>query len=126
MSRNWKPGWVTTLTRGPVKVEKDQRWAYCPTLEPYEEDSPLVLPLTVVSTSPTGEVVLRPRDPQRAETMFPLRETLFKGKPTTTRHCPFAWVEERQAKGSKGEYQVGDLLAHEAWDVWDHMHLHQT
>ncbi len=119
----WKPGWVTSTRQQPVKLEKGQRWVFVKptadgTLRPTEE----WLDLTVVSTSESGEVVLRPLDPQMADRTFPVRETTFKGKPTTTRDCPFMWVEERQAKGSEGAYKPGDFLVHEAWDVWSHMH----
>ena len=114
----WRQGWVQS-SHGPQRLEAGQRWAWFK----YEDGKPVreALVLSIVSTSPSGEVVLRPESAERAGAMFSLHEATFKGKPVQTRDCPFQWVEERVAKGSKGEYQTGDLLCHEAWDVWSKM-----
>lgn len=114
----WKPGWVLlqSADSGATawrRLEKGQLWTYSADLI-----------LKVISTSSCGEVVLRPTNPQAAEQRFPLREVTFKGKPVATRDCPFLWADERQARGSNGTIQEGDLLCHEAWDVWKDMHLH--
>lgn len=130
----WKRGTVLSMgERVPVAV--GQRWGYFHA-PPGADSIPLmdltkpgdvsnILPLKVVSVSPEGEVVLRPASREVAEQMFPERETSFKGKTVKSRECPFMWVDADRAKGSKGAYQEGDLLAHEAWDVWTHMHLHR-
>jgi hypothetical protein len=123
----WRPGWVLAGTPDMgvaskidwVRLTKDQRWFYLA--------NGSTLPLTVISTAPSGEVVLRPPGPipsrWAAEDIFPLQEVIFKGNPTMSRPCPFVWVDERQAKGSHGAYRAGDLLAHEAWDLWKSMRL---
>ena len=115
----WKPGFVRTV-QGEVRIEKGQRWGYfpCNSASPNEET---MLALTVVSTSPEGEVVLRP-DPVVAEHLFPLHEVEFRGKPVMMRTCPFQWVEASTRVSTSGFHmQIGDLLAHEAWDVWKDM-----
>jgi len=114
---SWKPGRVE-CSAGLVRVERGQLWTL-------RERGPSGgferLLLAVVSTSATGEVVLRPSNPAHADRLFPMHETTFKGKPVTDRRCPFLWVTERMAKGSDGTYQPGDLLVHEAWSVWGSM-----
>jgi hypothetical protein len=82
--------------------------------------------LAVVSTSASGEVVLRPQTPTHADQLFPLHETTFKGKPVTERNCPFLWVTDRLAKGSNGAYRPDDLVVHEAWSVWSDMSLQSS
>ncbi len=112
---------------GRVKVEVGQRWGYLKATEEGVslQNHDVVLPLTVIATSPEGAVTLRPASPQIAETFFPETLTTFKGKPRRARvGCPGQWVDDTLAKGSKGQYQVGDLLVHEAWNVWTQMHLH--
>ncbi len=112
----WKPGTVVSTT-GRVPLKAGQQWGY------YKKE-PVIL-FTVISTSTEGEVLLRPADPQQVETVFPEVETVFKGKPTRSREgCPFKWVDDNMAKGSKGQYKTGDLLVHEAWTVWADMGLH--
>ncbi len=120
-----RPGHARTYQQGLVKLEAGQRWGYVVQAEfTFPIDPDAILPLTLISVDPSGEVVLRPADPAMAERIFPLQETVFKGKPIQSRTCPFYWVEERVAKGSQGKYQPGDLTCHEAWDVWGRMHLH--
>jgi hypothetical protein len=129
-----QPGWVKTMTGQLVRIEAGQRWGYFKAGE--NGNIPLlgqdnlveyVLPLTVISISPEGMVVLRPNDPQKAEKMFPLKETTFKGKTVHERTgCPFSWADERAAKGSNGEYQAGDLLVNAAWTIWRrNMHMQE-
>lgn len=130
----WKPGWVVNMHGQLVKIEKGQMWGYLNygveggiTITEGEFPPNTVLPLTVISTSACGEVVLRCPKPELVDAMFPLKETTFKGKSTMSREgCPFMYVEERVARGSKGELQTGDLLANEAWDVWRCMHNRQS
>jgi hypothetical protein len=115
----WNPGTVMGMN-GREKLKVGQRWSFIRR----ESTSPVLL-LAVISTSADGSVVLRPEDPQLAEQFFPEVETVFKGTPTRTREgCPFKWVDDSAAKGSKGQYKPGDLLVHEAWSVWSDMRLH--
>ena len=115
-------------------------------------ETALPLDMKVVATLPSGEVVLRPVDPQEAENNFPRREVVFKGKTTWEHPGPFYWVDETHAQKTQDSilkleaqiktqkdpgklrslevvladmyaYQPGDLLAHEAWSVWDNMGL---
>lgn len=129
-----RPGHVWTFSQGLVKLEVGQRWGYV-AKEPLQlaPESDAILPLTVISTDPSGEVVFRPADPAMAERIFPVHEETFKGKPIQTRTCPFYWVEEkvtitpkgeRVVRGSDGRNKPGDLTCHEAWSLWGRMHLH--
>ena len=120
-----RPGWVRTAHQGLVQAAVGQRWGYIVKNEfTFPIDPDAILPLTLISIDPSGEVVLRPADSAMAERVFPLHEAVFKGKPTQTRTCPFYWVEERLAKGSEGKYKPGDLTCNEAWDLWGRMHVH--
>lgn len=120
-----RQGFVRTFSQGLVKLEVGQRWGYLVKPEfTFPIDPDAVLPLTLISVDPSGEVVLRPADAAMAERVFPLQDATFKGKPVQTRQCPFLWVEERMAKGSQGKYQTGDLACNEAWTMWERMHLH--
>jgi hypothetical protein len=129
----WKPGTVLSHY-GREKIKEGQHWTYFQGTDPTammrdsrSQTPPHNLQLTVVSTSPEGEVVLRPEDPQVADQLFPDVEGTFKGAPIRTRKgCPFKWVNADIARASKGRYQVGDLLTHEAWACWADMHLHQS
>lgn len=123
----WRPGWVVSMW-GRIKIESGQRWGYFIAdeggtidIHPSIEN---VLPLTVVSTSPEGEVVLRPASRELAERLFPERETVFKGKTVKARTCPFMWVGDVGNRKHPAAPQEGDLVVHEAWNVWQTMHLH--
>jgi hypothetical protein len=128
--KTWRPGWVISRW-GRTKVEPGQRWRYVAKVPVGHVDlidaeiTGDVLPLTVVSTSPEGEVVLRPSSKELAERLFPEQETMFKGKPIKTRNCPFMWVGDIGNRKHPAAPQEGDLMVHEAWDVWQSMHLHQ-
>jgi hypothetical protein len=128
---SWKPGTVMSM-HGRTSVAAGQRWGYFKTREDgtialVPPDPNGVLPLTVISTCPEGEVVLRPADPQVAEMFFPEVEDTFKGTPVRVRKgCPFRWVDAAYVRATKGKYTLGDLLAHEAWTCWADMHLHQS
>jgi hypothetical protein len=60
----------------------------------------------VVSVSKQGEVRLRPVDPEQAAKEFPPEEWT-RGR---VLRCPF-------------KRDNGDFLCHEAWSVWEDMHL---
>lgn len=109
-SFEWVHGTIVSKSMGRQRIEVGQVWRYF-----------AVLVVDVVAVSPEGEVVLRPLDSATAELLFPEVETTFKDKPVRMRACPFKWVDEREAKASKGLYKAGDLLAHEAWNVWSSM-----
>ena len=64
----------------------------------------------------TGEVVLRPEDSIQ---LWASKEKFGSGEGQD--NCPFQFVTERVAKGSKGLYEEGDLLCNAAWDVWKKM-----
>jgi hypothetical protein len=115
----WKSGFVhTIMADGPHGYRRLEAGQNCV----FESAQMKFLKLTVVSTSECGEVVLRPHDLAEADSIFPEREQTFKGQTALSREpCPFTWVTERQAKGSSGKYQAGDLLCHEAWGVWEHI-----
>lgn len=130
----WQRGTAVAMT-GRVPLKVGQRWGFFKanddgfiTIVNSDEEKTTgnILPLVVVSLSPEGEVVLRPMNRELADKMFPEQEVVFKGKTSKARPtCPFHWVDADRAKGSKGAYQEGDLLAHEAWYVWTQMHVHQ-
>lgn len=129
MSQPWKQGFVRSMNQGEVRLAPGQRWGFVNDYvvimgEGVDDPKRQMLALRIVSLSPEGEVVLRPADKAHAALMFPEAEITFKGKQIMSRKCPFFWVEEARAKGSKGSYETGDFLAHEAWDVWGYMHLH--
>ena len=116
----WKPGWVVNMHRQAVRLKEGQVWAYfSESVDMLDPEAKGILPLRVISMSPTGEVVLRCPRPELVDQTFPLKETTFKGKATMTRDCPFMVVEK-----AKGDLQTWDLLANEAWLVWGCMHNH--
>jgi hypothetical protein len=118
MSRaDWKPGWVTTISQGLVRIAVGQHWGYFPDKTAFGD----VLLLTVVAISPEGEVSFKARDAALLEKMFPVETALFKGKPVVIRgnKCPFDWTRNKE-----GVITAGYLLAHEGWSLWDYMHLY--
>jgi hypothetical protein len=111
----WRPGFVNGLRQGEVRLVAGQVWGFFPT----GNLSDVVL-LRVVSLSPDGMVVLRPDNAKDVDRLWPLKETVFKGKTILTREgCPFQWVTLEAAKGAKGAYEYGDLLTHEGWSMWE-------
>ena len=135
---------MSWVRRGSTPVKPGQTWSW--------EKGGLRFELAVVAVLPCGEVVLRPKQGQNADAVFPAREVDLKGKTTVAHVGPFVWVEAGQAEAAKGSiqkltaqrqtmkdpdkirdldrkladlfpYEPGDLLANEAWSVWDDMSL---
>ncbi len=114
----WVPG--TVFASGVRRrIQAGQLWGYYQ--DTTEEGSSVVtydaVMLQVISTSPEGEVQLRPADEasrKLADEMWPERG-FVKGGPAQVN--PFKRVDKRTAQFDV-HYQEGDFLAHEAWACW--------
>lgn len=122
-SMPWRPGSVAQAGEY-VKLYEGQVWELAEDTMASDEEGHFdrtisydVARLKVVSTSPDGEVHLRPVDEESLATirkLYPERE-FVKGERDVR---PFKIVDEKMVKGSKGVLMSGDLLCHEAWDIW--------
>jgi hypothetical protein len=119
----WKPGWVWAIA-GEVEVQPGQRWDYFK--KDPEGDVPMLwqgckafaLPVSVVGRLPSGEVVLRPRDPAILDRLYPTHTATHdrRGQPLKEPSverpgCPFFWVDAKRAKSEADKIRkLNDLL----------------
>lgn len=120
MSTNeWRPGSVRCLD-GHVKLLAGQTWVYRVRHELGDHVVGPQITFNLISTSPEGEVVLRPvklDDREIIDKTWPEQQFSKENRGS----CPFKRVDDRAAKGSHGAWKDGDFLAHEAWDCWNRM-----
>lgn len=114
-AREWRPGYNSTND----KLAVGQRWLWWP--ETPTETAPKVR-LVLQGLSPEGEVHLRPATAEDAATLEATWPPVAFSKENPDRF-PFKRVDEKMAKaGSSQGLKAGDLLCHEAWDVWIDMY----
>lgn len=112
-SHAWVPGSVFTSAHRQERIEPGQTWTL-----PISEQKCCFL--TVVATSPDGEVQLRPFNDEQTQLYdqaFP-EKAFVKG--STEAGAPFKRVTAQMAKGH-AHLKEGDLLAHQAWSCWQSM-----
>lgn len=125
---DWKPGYVELALGSYEKLEVGQTYTYLFDVPAYNDMGPdwRGLELRVITTSKTGEVGLRPvqkvsnRKPQIPDSTEDLH--IFPNEEVWP--CPFQKVVSKGGPASpvsKGVYQPGDLLCHEAWSLWFNM-----